>query len=168
MAKKDVEQDNVKIAETPRPESALKTVDDVFILVTQAFCPNGHNLVREGNEKFDGFDGIKLKIESGSKTGVVYLSPLHGDDSKKGDTEWDDGTRFTVRCPDCDTPLPILAKCNCTGDPNDKGDIVKLYLSPNLNDSHIMAFCNVWGCRRSRTIDNWHIISEYLDGQISD
>jgi hypothetical protein len=164
MAKRDVEQENVRITEVPPPPSAIKKVDDVFIVVTQAFCPNNHNLVTDDNEKFDGYPGIRLKIVSGDRTGNVFLSPFHGDDSKKGDLDWEDGTRMEVRCPKCNIVLPTLAKCHC----DKEGDIVKLYLNSSLNDSHILALCNVWGCRRSRTIDNWNIISEYFDGQISD
>ncbi len=168
MAKKDVEQERVRISNPPPANSPLKRIDDVFIVVSQAFCPNGHNLVDDENEKFDGYPGIRLKLTSDSESGDVYLSPFHGDSTKKGQTDWENGTKFKIKCPMCDTALPILAKCHCSKDRGPTGDLIKLFLSPGLTDSHIMAVCNVWGCRKSRTIDNWHIISEYLDGQISD
>jgi hypothetical protein len=170
MPKKDVDKGRLKIASVPPPESSIIRVDDVFIVVTQAFCQNGHNLVAQDNELFDDYPGIKLRLSDGrGDTGVVYLSPFHGDGSKKGKTDWAAGTKLQVRCPICDVQLPVLAKCHC--DPKispNGGDLVKLFLSPALTDSHILALCNVWGCRKSRTIDNWHIISEYLSGQISD
>jgi hypothetical protein len=168
MAKQDVEQHKVKISIIPPPESTLKHVDDVFIVITEAYCPNGHNLITDDNEKFDEYPGIKLKIISKDKSGYLYISPFHGDASKKGDCNWNSGEKLEIRCPVCDVVLPTMARCHCTTDNNQNGDLIKLHTSRALSDSHVLAFCNVWGCRRSRTIDNWNIISEYLDGQISD
>ena len=168
MAKRDVEQQRLRISTVPPPESSIEYVDSVFIVVTQAFCPNGHNLVVDGNETFDGFPGIRLKVIGGDAMGDVLLSPFHGDATKKGKTDWPPGTRLQVLCPECDTPLPVMAKCHCQGRKDAGGDLVKLYLTPALNDSHVLALCNVWGCRHSRTIDNWQLISEFLEGQIGD
>ena len=170
MPKRDVDKGRVKIASVPPPESSIIRVDDVFIVVTQAFCQNGHNLVIDDGARFDDYPGIKLSLDDGKGgTGDVYLSPFHGDGSKKGKTDWAEGTKLQIRCPICRSQLPVLAKCHCdTKISKTGGVLVKLFLSPALTDSHILALCNVWGCRKSRTIDNWHIISEYLDGQISD
>ena len=171
MPKQDVDVNQVRISAPPPDDSALIQVDDVFIVVTQAFCPNGHNLIVDFENSeydfecdFDGFPGLKLRLESETEAGDVVLSPFHGDSSKKGKTNWAKGTKLKVCCPQCKTPLPRLASCRCP----DKGDLVKVYLSPSLTDSHVLALCNVWGCQRSHTIDNWEIISEYLDGQIDD
>ena len=171
MSKQDVDVTQVRISAVPADDSALKQVDDVFIVVTQAFCPNGHNLIVDFDKEpydfesdFDGFPGLKIRLESDTESGDVVLSPFHGDSSKKGKTDWRAGTKVNILCPHCRTPLPRLASCRCP----DNGDLVKVYLSPALTDSNVLAFCNVWGCRRSHTIDNWEIISEYLDGQIDD
>jgi hypothetical protein len=165
MAKKDVEQERVQVSVAPPPESAIKQVDEVFIVVTQAYCQNGHNLVIEDGELFDGYPGLRLNLTSrDGVTGTVTLSPFHGDNTKKGDLDWKNGEPLVLSCPVCNEELPRLASCNCEG----KGNLVKVHLTPGLSDSHILAMCNVWGCRRSRTIDNWQIISEYLDGTIKD
>ena len=171
MAKQDVDADRVRISATPPKDSALKQVDDVFIVVTQAFCPNGHNMIVDFDREpydpecdFDGFPGLKLRLESEQTTGNVVLSPFHGDNSKKGNTNWRSGTKLKICCPECGVQLPKLASCRCP----ENGDLVKVYLSPGLTDSHVLALCNVWGCQRSHTIDNWEIISEYLDGRIDD
>lgn len=171
MAKDDVESNKIKISAPPPKESPLKQVDEVFIVVTQAFCPNGHNMIEDISgsnydfeSDFDGFPGLRLRLESGGESGDVLLSPYHGDNSKKGKTDWKSGTKMKISCPICNAPLPRLASCRC----DDNGDLVKIYLTPALTDSHVLAICNVWGCRRSHTIDNWQIISEYLDGQIED
>lgn len=168
MAKQDVEHHNVKISVMPPAESTLKQVDNVFIVITEAYCPNGHNLILPDNDEFDGYPGIKMKIVSSTDSGILYASPFHGDGTKKGKQDWKQGEKLEIHCPECDILLPKLAKCHCSMDSAEDGDLVKLYTSADLNDSHILAFCNVWGCRRSRTIDNWNIISEYLDGQITD
>ncbi len=164
MPKHDIEKDRVRISVSPPPNSSIKQVDDVFIVITQAFCPNGHSLVDEKSEDFDGYPGIRVHLESEGEAGDVILSPFHGDRSKKGKLDWDDGLKVKISCPECQVAFPKLASCRCSGG----GDLIKLYLTPNLSDSHVLAMCNVWGCRRSRTINNWQIISEYLDGQIED
>lgn len=164
MAKRDVNPDAIRIQGAPTPESSIKQVDDVFIVVTQAFCPNGHNLIAADNDLFDDYPGIRLRVEHNGKSGDVVLSPFHGDATKKGCLDWPHGAKLKVQCPHCHALLPRIATCCCDG----KGDLVKLYLSPKFSDSHMLAMCNVWGCRRSRTIDDKEIISEYLDGQIED
>lgn len=164
MAKKDVDQDNVRISQIPPPNSGMEQVDDVFIVITQAYCPAGHNLIDNGNDSFDGYPGVRVQVSAEDRTGEVLLSPFHGDDSKKGVTDWKKGTLLKLACPECGEELPRMASCRCTTG----GQLVKLFLSPNLTDSHVLAMCNVWGCRRSRTVNNWQIISEYFDGEIED
>lgn len=168
MPKEDVDQKKIKVSNIPPPDSSLKQVDEVFIIVTQAYCPNGHNLIEEENQNpeydFDGYPGLRVHLETSSEGGDVVLSPFHGDDSKRGKTDWKVGTKVKVKCPICKTDLPRLASCRC----EEGGDLVKVFLTPALSDSHVMAICNIWGCRRSRTIDNWQIISEYLEGKIED
>ena len=164
MGNNNVDKDRVKIATQPGADSAIKTVDDVYILVTQAYCPNGHNMVMDDNDQFSGQPGIRLSIKHEGKVGQVTLSPFHGDQSKLSAEEWDPGAKLSVCCPVCQEPLAKIANCRC----EHEGDLVKAFLSPNLNDSHILALCNIWGCRRSHTIDNWQIISEYLEGTIDD
>jgi hypothetical protein len=169
MAKRDIQQGRVRISNPPAANSPIKKVDDVFIVVTQAFCPNGHNVIDETtSEPFDGYPGIRLRVAHGDRSGEVHLSPFHGDNTKRGMIDWEPGTKLEVRCPICNVLLPRLAKCHCDTGNGQEGDMIKLFLSPALNDSHIMAFCNVWGCRHSRTIDNWQLISEFIDGSIAD
>ena len=165
MSKAQSKKKNVRISVTPTSDSSLALVDDVVILATQAFCPQGHNLISDDNEKFDGFPGIRLHLTAATgEESEVTLSPFHGDAAKRCQKESPDGTRFTIACPICRTPLPKLTKCHCAHN----GDMVTLFLTPALQESAILALCNVWGCPRSRSVDNWQIISEYLDGEIGD
>ncbi len=71
---------------------------------------------------------------------------------------------MAIKCPGCKEALPKLASCRCS----DKGEFIKVYLTTNISDSHVVGMCNIWGCQRSRTINNWQIISEYLDGKIEE
>lgn len=169
MAKKDIQQELVRISVAPPPCSSIKQVDDVFILITQAFCPNGHNLVSEQNELFDGYPGIKLKLNAEDiKDEIIYVSPFQGDKSKKGKLDWKDGTKLDIKCPHCDISLPFIAKCNCESSDGQVGQLLKLYLTPALSDADILVLCNIWGCSKSKIIDNWNIISEYFEGHISE
>ena len=158
----------LKISEIPPPDSSIKHVDNVHIVLTEAYCPAGHNLISDDNETFDGYPGIRLKISDDTKSGILFVSPFHGDGTKQGEQNWKTGQKLHVSCPYCDAPIPRLAGCHCDPHSDVDGDLLKLYTTPALNDSHIMAFCNVWGCPRSRTIDNWNLVSEYFCGELTD
>ncbi len=159
-----VDVDHLKVAGRPPSEgTGVKMEDDVLIIVTQLFCPNGHNLVDQEDKRFDGYGGIRLLVGDGQKEGVVVLSPFHGDRRKEGIT-FPEGTKLSLRCPVCGVELPSLASCTCEG----HGELRKLYLTPELEDSHLVAVCDVWGCPRSRVIDENEILSEYVEGNITD
>ena len=164
MPKKDVERQRIRISVAPPADSSIEHLDEVFIVITQAYCPKGHNLIEEKNEAFDGYPGIRIRVAHEDETADVILSPFHGDASKKGKTDWPDGVPLLISCPICGEPMPKLANCRCDG----SGDLVKIFLTEQLSDRNVLGICNIWSCPRSRTIDNWQIISEYLDGQIED
>ncbi len=91
MPKEDVDQDKVRISNAPPPNSTIRQVDDVFILITQAFCQNGHSLIADDTHLFDDHPGIRLHLEGENDSGEVILSPFQGDASKKGKTVWAEG-----------------------------------------------------------------------------
>ena len=134
---------------------------DVFVIVTQIFCHNGHNLVGLSGEKFDDFDGISLWVESGDQAGEVVVSPIHGDSSKRG-ISFPDGTKVAIKCPVCKEELEVLTNCGC----QDGANLRKLHLTPKLTDAHIVAVCDIWGCQLSRVIDSYEMFSEFLEGRI--
>ena len=158
MNKDSINQKELKILkEEPSEETNIKVDDNVFIIVTQAFCPNGHNLVGMGEHKFDGYDGICIKVSDGQKEGIVELSPFHGDHTKFG-PEFPDGTKLKLTCPECGAELPHFHSCTC-----ETGDLHKIYLSSTLKDAYIIALCDVWGCHMSRVIDNNELFSEFSE-----
>ncbi len=162
MAKRDIDRDHLirpDDAPEPSPDSFIQEVDDVVIQVTQAFCPNGHNLVRNTEDTFDGQPGISLLVSDGDKEGEVILSPYHGDHSRKGQVDFEVGKLLTVRCPECKTEFPRLSGCAC----GDHASLIGIYLTPALDEGHVVALCNVWGCHRSKVFDQAQLLSAYLE-----
>ena len=87
MPKDDIKHEDLVIHQNnPSPEANIMVKEDVYIIVTQAFCPNGHNLVGIGKHTFDGYPGICLWIRDETREGMVELSPFHGDHTKYGPT----------------------------------------------------------------------------------
>jgi hypothetical protein len=134
--------------------------DGIAIMVTRAFCPNGHNLVKDHSVLFGGHPGISILLETADWSGEVILSPFQGDPGKWGmDERLPVGTLFTLRCPICKVELPVVSECGCEGN----GKLVGFYLRPDLRPGDLVMVCNRLGCRRSKVLDSWQILSEHLD-----
>ena len=141
----------------PSPETRIET-DGVLAIVTQAFCPSGHDLVASAPVTFEGHPGIRLLVSDGTTEEEVVLSPIHGDRRKSISSTFRLGTRLTILCPECHSELDVLFPCSCG-----RGELMSLYLTPAKSEGHVAAVCNVWGCPRSRLIDNWQVISQFVD-----
>lgn len=141
----------------PSPEMKVET-DGVRIVLTQAFCPKGHNLIDESQVSFEGQPGISLYVDDGSQVDIVVCSPHHGDHRKAHAKAFRIGSKLRIQCPVCKVDLDVLLPCSCG-----KGELVNLYLTPGLTDGQVAAICNVWGCPRSRVIDKWQIISQFVE-----
>jgi len=162
MAKKGNGRTKLRVAKKkPSPATRVKK-DDVMIVLTQAFCTTGHNLIRPG-EKFEGFDGMHLWVSDGKTAGLVVVSPIHGDSSKRGPT-FRRGAKLEISCPECRTPLPKLCRCSC----GKGGSLRTIYLTPELSEAHQAAVCDIWGCPRSRVIDAHEILSELIEADLAD
>jgi hypothetical protein len=146
-------------APPPSKKVRVKEVDDVIIQVTQAFCPNGHNLVRNRRQLFDGSPGISLLVSDGKNSGEVILSPFHGDHSRKTKLDFSAGTTLEISCPVCKAQLPVLSPCTC----RHHGKLFMLYLTPELDDGHVVALCNVWDCHRSKVFDQAQLLAAFLE-----
>lgn len=145
----------------PIPDKpSLFSVHGVTIVVTQAFCPNGHNLVRRNDVLFDGYPGISLFVECGDFAGEVILSPIHGDHAKIGiPRSLPDGLRCCLKCPECEVELPKIGDCGC----EHGGDLIGIYLREDLAEGDMVAICNILGCYRSRVMDKFEILSEFIE-----
>lgn len=143
----------------PSPETKVE-VEGVQMIVTQVFCPNGHDLIKSSSVAFDDNPGISLLVTDGDEEDIVVCSPVHGDPRKAHSVTHRIGAKLDIKCPECRTDLERLLPCSCG-----KGELVNLYLTPALNDGQVAAVCNVWGCPRSRVIDKWQIISEFVEAE---
>lgn len=144
----------------PSEKTGVSVADGVMVIITQAFCPNGHNLVRREDVVFDGYPGVSLFVEAGGWSGEVILSPIHGDHSKVGmNREIEEGVRGNIKCPECKVEFPKIADCNCGGD----GDLIGIYLSPAPREGDMVGVCNILGCYRSRVMDGWELLSEFVE-----
>jgi hypothetical protein len=159
MATDFVEKDNLVF---PGGEPALSTesraelANSAFIIVTQAFCPNGHDLVAIEGPTFDGFPGITIKVRGQGEDGLITLSPMHGDGRKESTAEFADGQRYDLVCPVCDVALPKFARCDCG-----EGRLHAIDLVPS-GKGEIVAICDVAGCRRSRVADGLEVLAVFV------
>jgi len=162
MAKKDGRRSKLEVAKKKPTAATRVKKDDVMIVLTQAFCTTGHNLIRPG-QQFHGFDGLHLWVSDGKSEGLVIVSPVHGDGQKHGPT-FRRGAKLEISCPECRTPLPKLCRCSC----GKGGSLRTIYLTPDLSEAHQAAVCDIWGCPRSRVIDAHEILSEFIEAELAD
>jgi len=158
-----IDRDKLKVPDggpKASPELKVETLDGVVAILTQVFCPNGHNLVESSTVTFDDHQGVSLLVNDGYDEDVVVVSPFHGDPRKAHSIAFRIGAKLEIACPICKTPFEVLLPCSCG-----KGELVGLFLSPALKESQVAAVCNVWGCPRSRIIDNWQIISQFVNSE---
>lgn len=164
MGKKEVIKNKLRIKKGKKfsPETKIRVLEEIYVAVTQLYCPNGHNMVYNQNHLFDGLPGISIFVRGDKGEGETILSPFHGDHSKVGFLDVKEGTICELLCPICKTSLPKIASCICQED----ASIIGLFLTPELTESKMVGICNVWGCYRSRVIDDFEIISEFVQGHI--
>ncbi|MBW2278379.1 MAG: hypothetical protein JRF63_12870 [Deltaproteobacteria bacterium] len=138
--------------------TGLERMRTGVIAVTKLYCPNGHNLIdEESGARFNGFPGISLTVEGSEISGNVVVSPIHGDDTRFGETDYEPGEITRVTCPECGTEFPVLQPCGC----QDGANLVGLFLDKDLNDGNQVAICTAWGCLRSRITDRFQVISRF-------
>ena len=127
------------------------------IAVTQLFCPNGHNLIsKNSSARFNGYPGISVIVKGAKEEGLVIISPIHGDDTRFGEQDFEPGEVTSLICPQCNVELPNVQPCGCVPGAN----LVGFYLDQDLTDGNQVVICNSWGCLRSRVTDRFQIISK--------
>lgn len=136
---------------------------EVQVILTQAFGPKGDNLIGISNAKFDGHPALTIKIKAGGKEGLTHVSPIHGDRRKLGFTDIPTGTKCELYCPVSGEPLPKLPPV--PGD--EKTSYYALYLTPELSEGAVVAISDVWGHYHSRVVDNYELISTWLEAEAS-
>ncbi len=158
MAKKDIDYSNLTVTGAHKAvveESSSFTVeDDVIIIVTQAYGPNGDSLM--SNEvMFDEYPSITVLVRALGKEGLVHLSPFHGDRRKVGFVDIPVGTKCELLCPVSRKPLDLVGSV----EQNNNAEFFAVYLTSRLSDGDMVAISNVWGDYNSRLLDNFELIS---------
>lgn len=136
--------------------------DGVQIIVNKIYGPKGDNLIGISDVEFDGYPALTVSVETpDGRTGLVHLSPIHGDSRKAGMTDIARGTRLALSCPVSGEPLEKV---------DDIGDgfgaaYYALYRTPGLSKGAMILISNVWGHYHSRVIDEFEVIAHYADVQ---
>ncbi|ATB29768.1 hypothetical protein [Melittangium boletus] len=130
--------------------------EPVTVVVTQAFGPEGHNLVGYSDVTFNGHPAITVLVRTPEgREGLVHLSPIYGDRRKQGFTDIAPGTRCTLCCPATGKPLEKLGPV----DDGSGADYYALYLTSRLIKGHAVALSDVWDHHHSRIVDDDAVIS---------
>jgi len=122
--------------------------------VTEAYCPNGCNIIDE-EHKINGFAGLRVKYRRPGMEGELVLSSIQGDFEKiilSGKLE--EGVKDELYCPHCGVMFKKLVNCSCKPD----ADMVVIGLTPKLDYNNAISFCNVTGCRNGTTIKSGDVI----------
>ncbi|MCK4328834.1 hypothetical protein KAX02_03220 [candidate division WOR-3 bacterium] len=136
-------------------KKAKVIIKDKSILITQAYCKNGHNLVR-GKKIWDDHRGINLIGEIGKRRVNFNLSPLQGDNRKIVEGDIEKGEIVKLRCPECGVELELFSPCRCGA------DIVYMYLTEELNARDSICICSRFDCRYSCLTSRGKVVSEFM------
>ena len=149
----------LEVAEQARLEqvSEVAVVEDAVVVLTKAYSHRGHNLVTPDNATFFGYPGVKVSVQVGDEVEAVVLSPVHGHHERVGGEAIAEGTLCRICCPVTGEELPAYAPCSCG-----RAQLRSIYLTPDLDQAHVVAICEVWGCPCSRIVDEWEILSEFV------
>lgn len=154
-SKKHVDADHLTVTGT-RPSHVAIEDDGVTIIVTQCFGPTGESLVGISDVKFDGWPAVSVGVRKADGTsGVVHLSPIHGDPRKETELEIATGDRCELYCPVSDEPLDKVGEV----EDGSGASYYALYLTPKLDKGAMVMVSDIWGHYHSRIVDDMELIS---------
>ena len=128
--------------------------DKVRYVVTDAYCPNGCNII-DKKHKINGVLGLRMKFKRPGMEGEMILSAIEGDFDKivlSGELE--DGVKDELYCPHCNVMFGKLVNCSCKPD----ADMVAIGLTPKLDFNNAISFCNVTGCTVGTSIKSGDVL----------
>ena len=138
-----------------RKKGTKKTDEEhVRYVVTEAYCPNGCNII-DTEHIINGVPGLRFKFKRPGMEGEFVLSAIEGDFDKvilSGELE--DGVKDELHCPHCGIMFKKLITCNCKPD----ADMVTVGLTPKLDFTNAISFCNVTGCANGTFIKSGDVL----------
>ena len=138
----------------PEPISSDSIKEGKVLIITEAYCPNGHNLI-DKRAMFNGHPGIITNIDENGDTGTMALSPVVGDKARIClDVDLSDGEHIDIFCPHCDVQLPIHSPCDMCD-----GHLVALFLTPEANFNDCVGVCDQIGCPNAKILSSGEIIA---------
>ena len=142
-------------------KSKINLVEDVLVVVTQAYGPTGKSLVGVDGVEFDGYAALALDVKAGDHTGRVYLSPIHGDPRKRGMADLPLGTKCELYCPVSGQQLDYVGE---VGD-GSGAEYWAIYLTEDLSKGEMVQVSDVWGHYHSRVVDDFEMLSVWADSE---
>ncbi len=134
------------------------------IVVTQAFGPDGEDLMDDSDHRFSGERGIKLLVRQGDVEATVCLSPFFGDPSKVTNGDFVEGERCELLCPTTREPLEeIIALRGHEGEAR----YYSIYLTPKLQGSELVAVNDIWGNPHSRILSEGEMLALIAEMEIA-
>ena len=160
MGRKNIDMEHLTVtgAHTAVTDDGhVEVRDDVIVIVTQAYGPDGDNLVGVSDVTFDGYPAVSVLVKAAGREGLVHLSPFHGDRRKSGYTDIPVGTKCQLFCPVSKKPLDNVGRV----EPDSEAEYFALYLTPRLSEGEMVAISDIWGDYHSRIVDNFELISAW-------
>lgn len=165
MSHSHIDRENLEITGRHKalpPDASVRVerdaADGVKIVITQAYGPEGHQLVGISDHAFDGYPALTLLVRAQGREGLVHLSPIHGDTRKIGFTDIPVGTRCELLCPTCKEPLDVIGDVD---DASVHGQYHAIYLTPALDRGSLVMVSDIWGHYHSRIVHDFELISHW-------
>ncbi len=131
-----------------------------LVLVTQAFGPNGENLIDHDGPLFSGEPGVKVHVKQGDLEEDVVLSPYFGDNAKFATLPFVEGVKCELSVPGTDVPLPLLPLKS-----KDGSSFFAVYLTDGLKKGSLVAINDVWGNTTSKMLDEMEYMTLLMEAE---
>lgn len=133
---------------------ALRVTDEVSIVVTQAFGPDGSSLILPDPVLFDGHPAVTLLVYAEGREELVHLSPIHGDRRKVGMEGLVFGSPCRLFTPVTRQPLDMVSD-------DLSGGFAAIYLTKRLAAGEAVLISPIWGRFASRILHDAELISAW-------
>ena len=138
----------------PEPIESDSVKDGKVLIITEAYCPNGHNLI-DKRAMFNGHPGIIVNINENGDTGTMALSPIVGDKARIClDVDLENGEHIDIFCPHCNVQLPIHSPCDAC-----EGNLITLFITPDANFNDCVAICDTIGCSQANILSSGEVVA---------